>query len=779
MVNGVDVTDNLFGTPQSLFIEDAIEETQVLTSGIPAEYGRFTGGVVNAITRSGGNSFSGTYRLNLTNPGWWSETPFEESRGVTHESTLNKSHEATFGGPILRDRIWFFSAGRLAELAEAETLQETGIGITQKDETKRGEVKLTGSVGASHSIQGGYLNNSRTVSPTSGIFDLIADPNSLTTQDYPNWYVFGNYRAVLKNTILAEAQLSERRFEFAGGGGTSTSIVDSPFYSPALGVIYNAPYFDATDPEQRNNRQVSASLTALFDRRGRHEMKAGYEFFRSQNTGGNSQSSTDYVFYADYLTDAAGAPIFDASNRLIPVWVPGETTIQNWRAVRGAKLNVNNNSLYLQDHWTVNRRVSADLGLRYERVRSVATGNIIGVDTDTVVPRLALAYDVNGDGRFILHTTYGHYAGRYNEAQIAANTNVGEPDFLGGVYTGPEGQGRNFAPGLNPASYDITEGSFPTANVFMADGLSSPLTKEFTVSAGGTAGRAYGELTYIWRRTDNVIEDFINLGNGVTEVVRNGLEIGTFTNKIYQNSDLGERRYQAAVVQGRYNPHPRLTLNANWTIQLKNDGNYEGEEANTPGATSLIGDYPEAFAADRHYPFGRLNSFQRHRARLWGIYTQSAGRFGDFAVSALVRVESAQTYSLRAEDQTLTDRQSSLLAAYPDAPTTQDIYFGGRGTELFKGYGVLDMAVNYNIPVFRTLRPWLKFDVFNLLNNDKLIAWNTTVFQDPNSPTDSLGLATGYQPGSAFGTGTRNAHYPLSSLGTGLRGFRVALGVRF
>ena len=60
LVNGVDVNDNVLAQPQSLFIEDAIEETQVLTSGISAEYGRFSGGVINAITKSGGNTFSGS-----------------------------------------------------------------------------------------------------------------------------------------------------------------------------------------------------------------------------------------------------------------------------------------------------------------------------------------------------------------------------------------------------------------------------------------------------------------------------------------------------------------------------------------------------------------------------------------------------------------------------------------------------------------------------------------------------------------------------------------------
>jgi hypothetical protein len=66
LMNGVDINDNVLGQPNALFIEEAIEEVQVLTSAISAEYGRFGGGVVNVITRSGGNAFSGAFRLNLT-----------------------------------------------------------------------------------------------------------------------------------------------------------------------------------------------------------------------------------------------------------------------------------------------------------------------------------------------------------------------------------------------------------------------------------------------------------------------------------------------------------------------------------------------------------------------------------------------------------------------------------------------------------------------------------------------------------------------------------------
>src|SRR5437773_2172276 len=101
-------------------------------------------------------------------------------------------------------------------------------------------------------------------------------------------------------------------------------------------------------------------------------------------------------------------------------------------------------------------------------IRSQSTGGILGVDTDTVVPRLAAAYDFQGNGKYIAHVTYGHYSGRYNEAQIGANNNVANPDAIFGTYEGPAGQGRSFAAGFNPANYSVDNGQFPTANVSIA-----------------------------------------------------------------------------------------------------------------------------------------------------------------------------------------------------------------------------------------------------------------------------------------------------------------------
>ncbi|MEO8256150.1 MAG: TonB-dependent receptor [Acidobacteriota bacterium] len=779
MLNGVDVNDNLFGSPQNLFIEDAIEETQVLTSGISAEYGRFSGGVINAITKSGGNLFAGSYRLNLTNPAWAVETPFEVANGALHTSTFNRSHEATFGGPIARDRLWFFTAGRLSSIDTQASFNQTGVPYTDTDDNRRGEAKLTATVKATHTIQAGYANNHRKLKNTPS-FDYSIDAQTLGAETTPNWYTFANYRGVFGSRLLAEGQYSERRYSFIGVGGTSTAIIDSPFFTLTQDLgHYNARYFDASDPEERNNRQVTGNITYVAEGGGRHEIKSGYEWFRSQNTGGNSQSATGYVFDADYVTDPAGRPVPDGNGDLIPVFTPGETMLENWLAVRGATLNVDTQSVYAQDHWAINRRLTADLGVRYERVRSEATGGIVGVDTDTLVPRLAAAYDVAGDGGMILHATYGHYAGRYNEAQIGVNSNVGNPDETVGLYAGPAGQGRGFAPGFDPANYDIASGKFPTANVSFAPGLTSPLTREFTVSADAAVGRrAHAEVSYVWRRTSRLIEDFIDQSNGFTAVARNGTDFGVFTNVVYRNTSLAKRRYQGLVLQGRF-ALGTWTVNGFWTIQLRNEGNYEGENANQPGAPSVLGDFPEAFSAERNYPFGRLQDFQRHRVRLWTIRNFESGRLGHLSVSGLLRVESGRVDSLNATNQPVTPEQQALLTDYPDAPSSQTVYFGERGSQTFPGYGVIDASLNYDIRAFRALRPWLKLDVFNVFNNLKVIGFDTTVTQDAASPVDALGLHTGYVRGPSFGQATSNADFPQSlNVGSG-RTFRVSLGLRF
>jgi Carboxypeptidase regulatory-like domain/Invasin, domain 3 len=806
MINGVDINDNLFAQPQNLFIEDAIEETQVLTSGISAEFGRFSGGVINAITKSGSNRFSGSGRVNFSNPSWTTATPFEETRGqatvdAAHPDTTFRTYEGTFGGPVLRDRLWFFSAGRYQSTANPATLPVTGLVITQDDKNKRGEIKLTGTPVSNHTIQGGYLNNSRTLSNSSGLPNsFLIDPHVVVDRDFPNNYYYTNYRGVLKSTLLVEGQYSQRHFRFGQTGPSGANILDSPFLNLDQSENYNAPYFDVNDPEDRNNRQLTGSATQSWNMAGRHETKGGYEWFRSQRNGGNSQSPTSYVFVSDYVTDAGGAPVLDSGGKPIPMFVPGVSLVQYYPAIKGAELNIDNHSLYVQDHWTITGRLSADIGARFEHVNVASTGGITSIKNDRIVPRLALGYDVRGDGKQVLHVTYGQYSGRYNEAQVAKNSPVGNAPEIDSLYQGPAGVGYDFAPGVNTANYPITQAnvtllSDAKQNVLVDQGMHTPLVHEWSVSYGATLfkNRGYGEVSYIGRVTHSLIEDFQTIPGGVTDVNVNGVSAGDFTNVVYGNSDIAKRNYHGLVFQSRYRIRNNWSVNGHYTLMLKNDGNYEGEEASKPGQPSIIGNYPEAFSADRNYPEGHLQGFQRSRARVWSVYDWKVGRFGTVSVSGLWRVESARVFSLAARNQNPTATQLGIIEAtgYPDAAVTQPVFFTGqRGDQFFKGFGLFDASINYNIPVLGSVRPWVKLDLYNLFDNRKLIAWNTTVSQN-FANVDSLGLGTTYTKGAAFGTATGNTvtnlnlnninTYPLAFQGApaGGRTVRVALGVRF
>ena len=126
LINGVEVNENIRGTFLPLFIEDAIVETTSITSGVSAEYGRFTGGVVNAITKSGGNELSGSFEVNLDND--WHYAPSDINAGQMPDIS-EEAYEATFDGPVLKDRLWFFLAGR------------DGGSLAMSDDPSSGELK--------------------------------------------------------------------------------------------------------------------------------------------------------------------------------------------------------------------------------------------------------------------------------------------------------------------------------------------------------------------------------------------------------------------------------------------------------------------------------------------------------------------------------------------------------------------------------------------------------------------------------------------------------------
>jgi len=111
IIDGVNVTDPAFGTQGSTLIQDFVQEVDIKTGGYQAEYGRATGGIINVVTKSGGNEFHGSVFVN------WS--PYEAERrpvgrvanaiSSSVKQNFNLDFGAELGGPIIKDKLWFFA----------------------------------------------------------------------------------------------------------------------------------------------------------------------------------------------------------------------------------------------------------------------------------------------------------------------------------------------------------------------------------------------------------------------------------------------------------------------------------------------------------------------------------------------------------------------------------------------------------------------------------------------------------------------------------------------
>jgi outer membrane receptor for ferrienterochelin and colicin len=786
LVDGVDINDNLFGTAtNALVIEDAVQETQILTSGISAEYGGFSGGIVNAITKSGGNQYHGTFRTDFTNDNWTKTNPFEDTNGVKHPSVLNEVYSGTLGGKIIQDRLWFFGAGRYFKTDNQITLPVTAESFVQNDKQYRFEAKLTGNINDSHTLQATYNQSDENVNRVAfaGSSIQTIDTASIENPKFPTSLFVANYHGVLTPTLFATLQYSEKKFQFKGSGGSNTNLaIGSPFFSFANGPIqsYHAPYFDATDPEDRNNREYSGSLSYFLttSNLGSHDMKLGVDRYESIRTGGNSQSPTNYVFYAEYKQDANGKPVYDATGQLIPVFANGSVQLAQYVASRGAQQNLKTTAIYFNDSWKVTPKLSANIGFRYEKVKGDTSYGATLTDTSAFVPRLGIAYDVKGDGSYRVSGTYAQYAGKYNDSQFGQNSSVGNPYELYYQYNGPDGEGNNFAPAFDLKNYSIVGGYFPTQNVFFENGLSSPITTEITLSAGAKIGRnGSAAITYVNRRTKHFVEDFIDTTTGKTDVVIGGVDYGLYDNHIYRNSDGPQRKYEALEFQGRYNVSAKVQTQLNYTYMIRFFGNFEGEASNQPGISSIYGDYPEIVALSRQDPTGNLSGFERHKLRWITNINIPAKKFGMFSLGTIFNFDSGAPYSLSVANFPYSAIQLGHDPGYSSTPPNGDrmtLYFGDRGSQTFGSQSRLDLALMWEVPVYKELAPYVRFACTNVLNSHQH-TYNVAIRANngANDPKDANGLPTTYTPRATFGTVTSSTQYmqPLS--------FNISAGIKF
>jgi outer membrane receptor protein involved in Fe transport len=832
-VDGAVVNEVLRGQPQNLFIEDAIQETTVQTGAISAEFGRFTGGVVTAISKSGGNEFTGSFRDSVNNAAWTAQGELNEPRP---ESELVNTYEATLGGYLLRDRLWFFTAGRFFDFSSQRlfrSIRATDAPLTYdatENET-RVEVKLTGQLTQRHTLTGSYFEIDR--EQTNNAFGGPLEASALdAARSLPNTFLTFNYNGILTDNLLLEGLYAKQDFSFVSSGADAPAPPERgtniSFNNVGVNVFGGFPTFcgDCSFPEERNNNngKLKASYFLSSGGLGTHNLAVGYEFYEDMLKSDNHQSASDFTLgvYAQSFTDGRPqpAPTRGPNGELLASVLQGSAFIIYWPILESARGNsFKTQSLFLNDKWDFNEHLSFNLGVRYDQNKGEDNAGQAVADDENISPRLGLTYDVFGNGRLRANASYSVYSSKIANGNVGdAASPAGQPSYLYWLYYGPDiinqptttvldsvfGWFRSigFIENRGP---EFAGGGAAGIQTQIQDGLQSPSVREYTLGLGTQVGaNGFFRVDYQDREWSNFYTTEVSLDIGTVE---DPLKGGPVDLNLINNSDDFTRRYKAFLVQGNYRLFNRFNLGGNYTWSTLK-GNIEGETAGSgPGTAGGENFQREVLGYENRTPIGYLLADQRHKVRAWVSYDQPTP-FGTFNLSLLQRFDSGTPYSAIGN----INPQCATCPANPgyiSLPQTSVYYMSERGEFRTDDLTATDLALNYSLPI-RRANLFFQGEVLNAFNRQAVVTPNTTVSvirsvnpftgvytECPQGvsatqcrtdipATTGSGTPQGiWQKGASFGTGV-NATTGASLLPGGVAGsfqlprtYRFSFGIRF
>ena len=823
LVNGVVVTENTRGQMRPMYVEDAIQETTVLTGAISAQYGRFSGGVVNTITKSGGNELRGSIRDSLSNPSWSAQSPALETR----ENNLNHVGEGTLGGFVVRDRLWFFGAGRWAKNDTArQTLSipaltttpvspaSPAISYAEGNDQKRYEAKLTGQIGARQTLAASWFGVN-THGTNTRFSNNIYDEASLTERVDPESLLAVHYNGALRTNLLLEGHYSARKFSDRTGALTTDLIAGTVLLDRANNnTRFHAPSLcDICDAERRNNDDVLLEVHDFLDakRLGSHDVVAGVDRFAERRYASNHQSGSDFSLFVTRAQwkDGVIYPVITPTN------AAGGGTFIRWNPilVPASANNLRTDSAFINDTWSAASRLTLTLGVRFDRNHAVDADGVVSSRDRKLSPRLAAQYDLRGDGRQRVSVSFADYASRIADSIASSNQAAGNAAAIDFAYRGPAINNTALTVPMDEAIrrifdyFNSQQGgtanrtavnlrangsrSIPGYATYFDGSLASPSVRELTAGYGAEIGKTgFVRADYIhrdWR-------DFY--AASVTTATRKantplGIPVDL---SLVRNSNNLQRRYRGVLLQARWTPG-RFDFGSHYTWS-KLRGNDDGESGTTGAVAntdpSLF--YPEYFNYSRVSPIGYLAGDQRHRLRAWAGYRLPLGT-GSLEATLLQSYDSGLPYSIAG---------AINLTRYTGAPTNLGYasvpnglyYFSGRGELRTESIRSTDLALRYSVRL-AAIEFFAQGDLLNAFNNAALFdpqrlgttvstAATSTAFLpfDPAKQTPvecprgtaaaaCTAMGANYQLATNFGQALNNLAYQTP------RTVRMSLGVRF
>jgi hypothetical protein len=629
IIDGLNTTGVERGTQGKTLNFDFIQEVEVKTGGMPAEYGRMTGGAVNVVTKSGGNVFHGdgfgffehSQASSIAN-----QVPQTSTTTTTTPKTAD--YGVDLGGFIVKDKLWFFGAFDRVQRSDERTIIRTltspgspsvGSVVPLQRDSNLFAAKLTLKASQNHTLIFSTFGDPET---RNGYQFAIAGPPSTWdgTLDRGGVDTIGRYEGVYgsRTMLQVQAALHKEKNLLVGAGASTPQLIDQ-----TVSPNQASGGFSGFDNTRFSRPVVKGDLTQYM---GSHTMKLGGDWERPdanvdryQGGGGQRiyklrQASTGIIYYRHryYVNDQAAG-----YDRLVP------TTWQIANPLTAQPRTVNN-SFYAQDSYKVAGGFSLNYGVRWESQEVQDRGHAAAFKlSNNWAPRLGFVWDPTNTGKAKIYANWGRF---YENIPMDINIQA-----FGGEATAFS---YNFSP--NPAD-TLPVASAPTKSTLLggsAEPVDPNLKGQYVDEVlGGFEYEVMPNTTFGFRLTHRnlgrAIEDFLVPAEGEYFIANPGEGTLGKTLAFYDGvssapAPAANRKYTSAELslRKRYRENWQLLGSYVWSHL---EGNYDGTfQASTgqldPNINSAF-DYAD-FTVNAQ---GALSGQREHQVKMDGSYTVSKG----------------------------------------------------------------------------------------------------------------------------------------------------------
>lgn len=769
LLNGTDIADNVFGqtTGRQYYVDDSIQEIQVIQSPVNARFGNFTGGVVNAITKSGGNEFTGIIRGNFAKTSWQAQAPrgtrpavvpANGGTGITEDS-LGRAYTLQLGGPIIKDTLWFSASTKqnpntinpppLLAFSNPSVLTTYYTGapaftnpatmgqpITRVQTLQFYEGKLTWAINPNHTVEAGQT---RSVTATSNnLTGNSFDPDTLYNSQVVNEYKTLAYRGILRSDLTLEARYAKKADTNVSGGDLNKPFpqrIDA-LYGNGVYYRFNNATFSKLKPDERDATTYSANLswfpapTAF----GTHILEAGMERIVSEFSSANDQSPTNIRVFVGGRKANGNYEVQSIADD------PDQAVALQLYLSSAGVATTTTQSYYVNDTVTFNDHVQMMVGLRYDSAKASDTFGAQTISSSKTSPRFQLTYDPRGDQSWVFRGSFATYVGKLHDGLTSKFTFAGNPlsELYGYKVTNLD---ATYAQVTNLNNWDLTPAGFLGATgstgTYVNPHLKAPSVDETSVSVrrnykdGSFLGLSYNKRTF-----KDPFDDKLFIGDEIQQnsFVTPGITLANTATR-WDNNASEHRDFNSVELEFLFVFTPKWSMGGNYTLSSL-QGNGEGGD-NSPISRSVasigdpIGNYESVHSSrgrDQSYyaPYGYLASDTRHRGKLFLNYLNRDAKGGSFSSSLLLNYTGGAVYDISTTNQfeAQTDAAAAGSANVNLYPTTYTRYWG-RGVGRFDDVYSVDWKVGIEVPLVRKVRFFGEVTVTNLFNRQMLQTFST------------------------------------------------------